>query len=156
MKGKRASQNFYFVMPEVMRLMAARLRQLVGNRRSARRYEVRLGCAVRLASAKSGTNGARHAVSLEGHTRDASATGLGLLMPAIHIEGYYLTGAESTLLIELELPDATTIHMQAVAVRYERVEQVREKTAYLVGVRITEIGEDDQARFAAYLRDLTR
>jgi hypothetical protein len=136
-----------------MRLMAARLRQLVGNRRSARRYEVRLGCAVRLASAKSGTNGARQAVSLEGHTRDTSATGLGLLMPAIHIEGHYLTGAESTLLIELELPDAT-IHMQAIAVRYERVEQMREKTGYLVGVRITKIGEEDGERFEAYLRTL--
>jgi hypothetical protein len=143
-----------FAMPEVMRLMAARLRQFVGNRRSARRYEVRLGCAVRIASAKSGTNGARHAVSLEGHARDASATGLGLLMPAIHIEGHYLTGAESTLLIELELPDATTIHMQAVAVRYERVEHVQEKTSYLVGVRLTGMSEEDSERFEAYLKSL--
>jgi hypothetical protein len=138
-----------------MRLMAARLRQFVGNRRSARRFEVRLGCTVRLASAQSGTNGAaRHSVSLEGEARDASATGLGLLVPAIHIEGHYLTGAGSTLLIELELPDATTIHMQAVAVRYERVEQAQERTNYLVGVRLTGMSEEDSERFEAYLKEL--
>ena len=134
-----------------MRLMAARLRQFVGNRRSARRFEARLGCTVKLA----GANGARHAVALTGHTRDASASGLGLLMPAIHIEGHYLTGAGTTLLVELELPGAT-IRMQAVAVRYERVEQPEEKICYLVGVRITEMSEEDHERFAAYVRDLKR
>jgi hypothetical protein len=141
-------------MPEVMRLIAARLRQYVGNRRSARRYDVRLGCTVRLASTQTGaTNGARHAVSLSGETRDASATGLSLLMPAIHIGGHYLTGAGSTLLIELELP-AATINLQCVAVRYERVEQTDGEISYLVGVRIIGMSEEDSESFAAYLRDL--
>ena len=135
-----------------MRLMAARLRQFVGNRRSARRFEVRLDCTVRLASA---ANGSRRAVALSGHTRDASASGLGLLMPAIHIEGHYLTGADTTLLVELELPNAA-IRMRAVAVRYERVEQSEGEMSYLVGVRITEMSDEDQARFTAYLRELKR
>jgi hypothetical protein len=134
-----------------MRLMAARLRQFVGNRRSARRYEVRLDCTVRLASA----NGARHTVALAGHTREASATGLGLLMPAIHIEGHYLTGAGTTLLVELALPDAT-IQIQAVAVRYERVEESEGKMCYLVGARITEMSEDERESFAAYLKGQNR
>jgi hypothetical protein len=140
-------------MPEVMRLIAARLRQVVGNRRSARRYEVRLGCTVRLASAQAGTNGARPSVSLAGHARDASATGLGLLMPAIHIGGHYLTGAGSTLLIELELPVAK-IQVHAVAVRYERVEQAEERMSYLIGVRITEMSEEARALFNEYLAGL--
>ncbi|MBV9959871.1 MAG: PilZ domain-containing protein [Acidobacteria bacterium] len=137
-----------------MRLIAARLRQYVGNRRSARRYEVRLGCTVRLKGAQaSATRGAQRAVSLSGEARDASATGLGLLMPAIHIGGHYLTGADSTLLIELELP-AALIQVQAVAVRYERVEQTDGESHYHVGVRIIGMSEEDRESFAAYLRDL--
>lgn len=138
----------------MMRLIAARLRQYVGNRRSARRYEVRLGCTVRLAGTQTvATNGARRAVSLSGETRDASATGLGLLMPAIHIGGHYLTGAGSTLLIELELP-AATINVQGIAVRYERVEQTGGESSYHVGVRIVGMSEEDMDIFAAYLLDL--
>jgi hypothetical protein len=143
-------------MPEVMRHLAARLRRFVGNRRSATRYEVRLVARVSLKARKGSANGARRPALLEGHTRDVSATGLGLSMPAIRIGEHYLTGEGSVLLIELELPDDTQVRMQAVAVRYERMEEDEGRSEYIIGTRITEIGEDDRTHFLAYLKTLKR
>jgi PilZ domain. len=143
-------------MPEVMRHLAARLRRFVGNRRSATRYEVRLVARVSLKERKGSANGARRNALLEGHTRDVSETGLGLSMPAIRIGEHYLTGESSILLIELELADQQTVRMQAVAVRYERLEEDEGRSEYLIGTQITEISEDDRANFLAYLKTLKR
>lgn len=139
-------------MPEVMRHLAARLRQFVGNRRSASRYEAKLRCSVSLVGGKAGANGAQRAPSLEGHTRDLSATGMGLEMPAIRTGEHYLTGEGRTLLVEIELPGGA-IRMQAVAVRYERLEQDETRMGYLIGTRIMEMNEQDRARLMAYLKD---
>ncbi len=138
-----------------MRLIAARLRHFVGNRRSAPRYEARLVCRVALKARRAGANGARKAPMLEGQTRDLSATGISLLMPAIRLGDHYLTGEGSTLLIELELPDEV-IQVQAVAVRYERLEEEGARSEYVIGTRITEMTEEARARFNAYLQSHKR
>ncbi len=137
-----------------MRHLAARLRRFVGNRRSATRYEVRLVARVSLKERKGSANGAtaRRTALLEGYTRDVSETGLGLSMPAIRIGEHYLTGEGSILLIELDLPDQQTVSMQAVAVRYERVEEDETRFGYLIGVQITEMSEEHRARLLAYLK----
>lgn len=144
-------------MPELMRHLAARLRQYVGNRRSARRNETRLVCSISLLSKKAQANGSGsgRVRSLEGHTLDVSASGLCLLMPAIRIGEQYLTGEGRTLLIQLELPDGA-IQMQAVAVRYERLEQDETNLGYFIGTRITEMSEENRARFNAYLQSFER
>jgi c-di-GMP-binding flagellar brake protein YcgR len=142
-------------MPEVMRHIAARLRQLVGNRRSAARYDAQLHCSVSVLSRKAGANGAGRTPVLEGRTRDVSASGLGLVMPAIRIGEQYLTGEGRTLLIQLELPDGM-IQMQAVAVRYERLEQDEARLGYFIGARITEMSDENRARFDAYLQSFKR
>jgi len=141
-------------MPEVMRHLAARLRRFVGNRRSATRHEVRLACRVSLKERKGSANGAtpRRAALLEGHTRDVSETGLGLSMPAIRIGEHYLTGEGSVLLIELDLPEGAQVRMQAVAVRYERVEEDETRFGYLIGVQITQMSEEHRALLLAYLK----
>lgn len=136
-----------------MRHLAARLRHFVGNRRSAPRYEARLACRVSLKERKGGANGARRASLLEGHTCDVSATGLGLLMPAIRIGEHYLTGAGTILLIELDLPGGERLEMEAVAVRYERLDEEDETThGYVIGARITEMSEEARASFDACLK----
>ncbi len=90
---------------------------------------------------------------LVGHTRDLSTTGLGVLMPAIRIGEHYLTGEGRTLLVEIDLPDGT-VQLQAVAVRYERLEQDEDLIGYLIGLRIADLREPDKSRFAAYVKKL--
>lgn len=140
-------------MPEVMRFIAARLRHFVADRRSARRYSVELPCTVGLTSAFVGSASARRDASLEGHTCDLSSTGLGLVMPAIHIAGRYLTGAGSTLIVLLEIPDGPIL-FKAVAVRYERLEHDESQTQYMIGLHITEMDQADRERFVSYLKKL--
>ena len=76
-------------------------------------------------------------------------------MPAIRIGERYLTGEGRTLLIQLELPHSDTLRMRCVAVRYERLEEGETRIGYLVGVRITEISEQERKSFTAYLADRT-
>lgn len=138
-----------------MRFIAARLRHLVGDRRSAPRRETRLRCTVSLVDGRNGVSSARRTATLEGYTCDVSASGLGLVLPAIRIGERYLTGEGRTLLIQLELPHSDTLRMRCVAVRYERLEEGETRIGYLVGVRITEIGEAERKSFTAYLADRT-
>lgn len=137
-------------MPEVIRIIAARLRRFVADRRSARRHAVRLRCTVGLAEGHAKTNGAGRDSSLEGYTFDVSETGLRLLMRAIHIDGHYLTGSGSTLLVLLELPDGPVL-VRAVAVRYDRLDEDDAQMGYLIGMEIKEMSNPDRERFVAYL-----
>lgn len=139
-------------MPELMRAIVARLHRFIGDRRRAPRYRLRLPFIISLPGVRSGSaNGARRAPSLEGFTRDVSATGLALILPAIRIGEHYLTNEDRPLRITLELP-TVTLQIEAVPVRYERLDENETEKGYLVGVKITEMSEDDRARFIEYLR----
>jgi hypothetical protein len=137
-------------MPEVIRTIAARLRRFVADRRSAKRFAVRLRCTVGLASGRAIKNGGRADTSLEGFTYDVSETGLRLLMRAIHIDGHYLTGSGTTLLVLVELPDAPIL-LRAVAVRYDRLDEDDSQMSYLIGMQIKEMNNQDRERFVEYL-----
>ena len=95
-------------------------------------------------------------LTLLGHTRDVSASGLALVVPRISIHGRDLIHSERALLIELELPTGT-IKLQGVPVRYERLEEREEgETGYLLGVRIKGISAHARAELNKYLRTLHR
>lgn len=136
-------------MPELMRSMVARLRWIVGNRRRARRIKVRLAFTVALLDAKGSEESARRAPTLEGHTYDISSSGLALITPAIHIGGQYLTSENRVLRILLELPLGPVL-LKAKPVRYERLSDV--DIGYLIGVRITEMSDEDRLRFNTFLK----
>ncbi len=141
-------------MPELIRAIAGRLRELVGNRRYPIRHKVRLNAIVSLHDAKITNIDGSHKQppSLEGYTRDLSATGLALIMPAIRIGDHYLTHQEHMLDIKLELYAGQTLLVRAVAVRYEPLDSGTNEKRYLIGMRI--LGTSDQKHFDAYLQTL--
>jgi hypothetical protein len=136
-------------MPELLRDIASRLREFVGNRRRAPRHKTRLPVAVSLLDARPRA----YPAALEGHTRDLSTCGLALILPAIRLGERYLTGDAHTLRITLRLP-AGSIQIHATAARYERLDDQDPDTGYLVGVRIKEMSDKDRALFEDYLRTL--
>ncbi len=83
-------------MPEIIRAIAGRLRELVRNRRHAIRHKVHLNAVVSLYNAKTTKVDSSHKQPpvLEGYACDLSATGLALVMPAIRIGDHYLTHQE--------------------------------------------------------------
>ena len=139
-------------MAELIRSITARLREIVGNNRCAPRREARLPVSVTPLDPKARVVGAQ-LTKLEGHTRDISATGLGLILPAIHVGGHYLTGEDRMLRIALELPPEP-IQIEAAPVRYERLEEGETETGYLIGAHIEQMSDVDRARFMQYLKTL--
>jgi hypothetical protein len=127
----------------------------VGDRRRARRYRARLRASVSLLDVKLVAESAipRQLPQLEGYTRDLSQTGLALVVPTIRIGEYYLTGEGRRLLVTLDLPPAP-LALHVIPVRYEKLDEDRTETGYLIGVRITEINDADRARFNTYLEKI--
>jgi hypothetical protein len=146
-------------MPELIRSIAGRLREIVGNRRRAPRYithlEAGLALSVSLANAKPRAREDEQSLKLAGYTRDISSTGLALIVPAIRIGGQYITGENRTLEIMLKLPSGT-IKVKATPVRYSPLEEEGTDTGYLIGAQIVHMSDEDRARFDAYLRTLTK
>ena len=134
-------------MPELLRTIAGRLRRLVGERRRHPRLRARLAASVVLIGAR----GEAATPPLEGHTRDVSACGLALILPAVRVGDRYLAGEAQTLSVTLRLPSAT-IRLRAAPERYERLDEEDSDTGYLIGLRITEMGERDRAAFDEYLK----
>ena len=137
-------------MPELARRIASRLRQFVGERRRARRVKVDLPVTVSLIDFGGGANGFRGQTSLDGHTFDISASGLGLILPAIRIGEHYLTGEDRKLWLKIALPDGP-VEMQVAPVRYESLDEQQGERGFLLGVRIVNIGETDQAAYIHHI-----
>ena len=136
-------------MSELLRTWVSRIREFAGDRRHMARHRVRLEVTVTLATPTK-ANGRRPA-SLQGYTRDISANGLGLVMPAIRIGDRYLAGENCRLAITLELPDRP-IQLTASSSRYEPLDDPAE-VGFLIGVNITNITDEDRKLLLAYLRD---
>jgi hypothetical protein len=142
-------------MPELMRSIVARMRVYVGNRRRARRYRRSVSFNVSFFDPKLSREQLEHAPYLEGTTSDISASGLGLIVPAIRINDRYLTAPDQTLHVLLEFPSGQ-VEMRVAPVRYEQLDRERApQGGYLIGVRIVEMSDDARARFDAYLKELT-
>lgn len=125
-------------MPERLRSLFARVRELIGNRRRPPRRAARLKVAVRLVHTTSATGGREQI--LHGYTQDVSSQGISFVVPAIRLGTDYLIGDNRRLHLTLELP-ATSLEIQAVAVRYHQIEtgDAAAGKNFLVGARITKM-----------------
>jgi hypothetical protein len=133
-------------MPELIRSIANRLREYVGDRRRAPRRRARLALVVALLDERAGAP-----PTVTGHTCDMSASGLGIVLPSIRVGGRYLAGEGQTLRITLKLPHET-LRLYGAAVRYERLEGDGAPAGYLVGVRLAD--DAGRAALAEYLTTL--
>ena len=142
-------------MPELIRAIAGRLREIFGNRRIAPRYKARIEAELSLSASQMGAKTKGPPLKLTGYTRDVSLTGLALVMPAIHIGGQYVTGQNSRLEIMLKLPSGL-VAVKAAAVRYSPLEEDGADDGYLIGVQIIGMSESGRERFGEYLETLTK
>ena len=139
-------------MPERFRSIVTRLRTYVADRRRSPRFHVRLPCAISLH--EPGDEGARRHAPLAGFTRDISASGLSLIMPAVRVGERYLTGAGVTLRIRLEHPSGP-LELLATPVHYDQLGGEEADRGFLIGVRIAAMDETDRARYLAHLKQLS-
>ena len=138
---------------DLARSIVSRLRQLMGDRRHAKRQKTRLEFTVSIDSPAKSLNGAKRVNSLTGHTLDLSPNGLALIVPSIRLGQYHLVGENRSLHVKLELPTGP-VEMQVTPIRYETLEEHKSETGYLIGVKITKISEEERAAFTTYYSTL--
>jgi alkanesulfonate monooxygenase SsuD/methylene tetrahydromethanopterin reductase-like flavin-dependent oxidoreductase (luciferase family) len=137
-------------MPEHFRSIVTRLRAYVADRRRSPRVRLRLPCAVSLY--ESDDEGARRNAQLAGFTRDISASGLALILPAVRVGERYLTGAGVTLRVRLE-HSTGALELLATPVHYDQLGGEESDKGFLVGVRIVAMDDADRARYEAHLKE---
>ena len=92
--------------------------------------------------------------ALVGQTRDISLTGLSLITEPAQVSDYDLYDVGCPLRIKLSLPSGV-VEMDAQVARREWVNAERRREHFLLGVSITRMSAEDQARYADYLSALT-
>ena len=130
----------------------------LAEKRAAPRHPVRreIRLLFSLSVLDSDMSAVQRPLTLFGHTRDVSMSGLALVVPSINFQGRDLIHSKRALLVELELPSGP-IKMQGVPVRIERLEEgERGEIAYLLGVRIKQISKHARTDLDRYLRTLRR
>src|SRR5438552_18085935 len=98
---------------------------------------------------ESSNNGVQHLRAVAGHTQNLSALGLAVVLHAQNIDEQYLSGAEGSMAIELDLPNGLSIEIQATPVRYQKLDE-----GYLIGARISKMTARDRELYLEYLGEL--
>ncbi|HEX8688336.1 MAG TPA: PilZ domain-containing protein [Pyrinomonadaceae bacterium] len=93
---------------------------------------------------------------LECRTRDLSETGVGVVAGSIYVGYICVVDEGRALRLRLVLP-AGEIEVKATAAHYIRLDKGRGgDAAYLIGLRITSMSDEDRARYDGYLEELSR
>lgn len=136
-------------MPEHLRKIASRLRELVADRRRSPRHRASLPVSVSLLDAEASAEPAL----VQGRTRDVSEQGLGVILPNIRVGGRYLVGDSLTLRVTLKLPEGYA-RLYGTPVRYEKLEAEGTDTGFLIGIRLTDTDERDRTLLVNYIKSL--
>ncbi len=134
-------------MSELVRSVVSRFSRFIVDRRGEPRVSVRLPFSISIQGTNGNGNGGRERL-LEGHTRDVSASGLGLIVHTVRIDSYYIfvDGQPRKLVLQLPIGPVT---MLVLPVRSERLGD--SGAGYIIGAQITAIGEKDRQRYSEYL-----
>lgn len=136
-------------MPEHLRKIASRLRELVADRRRSPRHRVSLPVSVSLLDAEASAQPAL----VQGRTRDVSAEGIGVILPHVRVGDRYLVGDSVTLRVTLKLPEGYA-RLYGTPVRYEKLDAAGSDTGFVVGIRLTDTDERDRALLVDYIKSL--
>jgi hypothetical protein len=134
----------------------ARLRKYVGDRRRSPRRGARFAARLPLSVSPLGEAqefDPSQRYSLSGLTRDLSARGLTLLLPAMRVGSRYLTDAAGYLAVRVETPSGPVCLLASPA-RFEHLTEADEGYGYLLGVRIVRMSDPDRDTYHSYLRTL--
>ena len=123
-----------------------------GERRIAPRHEVRLETRVLMIA--EGESGGGEVLTVSGHTRDVSESGLGLVVTAEDHQALAGLGDTYTLRLVLTLPSGP-VELTVSPVRFERLGE-SEDADFLVGAYIIDMSGRDRVRFMEYVRGLAR
>lgn len=131
-------------MSDLLRSVVSKFSRFVADRRGAPRVSARLQFGISV----QGTSGNSRERLLEGYTRDLSASGLGLIVHTVRVDSYYIFVDGCPRKLVLRLPKGP-VTMLVLPVRSEMLGESGD--GYLIGARITAIGDEDRRRYLEYL-----
>ena len=134
-------------MSELVRSVVSRFSRFIVDRRGEPRVSVRLPFSISIQGTNGNGNGGRERL-LEGHTRDVSAGGLGLIVNTVRIDGYCIVVDGRPRRLVLQLPDGP-VTMLVLPFQSERLGD--SGAGYIIGAEITDIGEEDRQRYLEYV-----
>src|SRR5207248_3112908 len=134
-------------MSELVRSVVSRFSRFLIDRRGEPRVNVRLPFSIAIQGTNGNGNGGRERL-LEGYTRDCSASGLGLIVNTVRIDGYCMVVDGRPRKLVLQLPDGP-VTMLVLPFRSERLGD--SGAGYIIGAQITAIDEEDRRRYSEYL-----
>jgi c-di-GMP-binding flagellar brake protein YcgR len=121
------------------------------ERRRAPRFAADVTCTVALTDAEHNLLFPNE--KLHCRTRDVSESGLGLVANSIYLGYTCVVDEGRALVVTLELP-AGHVEMEATAAHYVRLDDAARDATYLIGLRISNIAEDQRALYRAFLETL--
>ena len=92
---------------------------------------------------------------LECRTRDLSETGVGVVAGSIYVGYTCVVDEGGALHVRIALP-AGEIEMEATSAHYLRLDSGAGEPAYLIGLRITSMSEEDRTAYLDYLEELSK
>ena len=134
-------------MSELVRSVVSKFSRFIVDRRGEPRASVRLTFSISIQGTNGNGNGGRERL-LEGHTRDVSARGLGLIVNTVRIDGYCIVVDGRPRKLVLRLPSGP-VTMSVLPVRSERLGD--SGAGYIIGAQITAIDEEDRQRYSEYV-----
>jgi len=138
---------------EFARSVVSRLRRFVGDRRRSPRQAVRLPFIISISGGAKNLNGTKRSSSIGGHTLDLSDSGLALVVPSIRLGEHHLVGENRSFTVKLDLPPGP-VEMQVAPVRYEALDEDKNESGFLIGVKIVSMTDMDRAKFGDYVSEL--
>lgn len=138
---------------EFARSVVSRLRRFVGDRRRSPRQAVRLPFLISISGGAKNLNGTKRSSSIGGHTLDLSDSGLALVVPSIRLGEHHLVGENRSFTVKLDLPPGP-VEMQVAPVRYEALDEDKNESGFLIGVKIVSMTDMDRAKFGDYVSEL--
>ena len=131
-------------MFEKIRAAAVRIQGLLDNSKAAQRYALTLpvqACVVTV-------NQRQPLHALGGGTLDMSESGLGLCLPAVHVNGKTLADNKFQVILQ---STGGTIVLEVATARYERMP---DNAGYRFGVKIQNLVSKDYAQYRELLKTL--
>lgn len=141
-------------MLTILRSIESSVRNFVRSLRQAPRHSPRLPIKLTVVDTRA-RKGSVARATLNGFTRNISASGMALIVPEIKLGDRHLVGENRKLLVLVELPNGR-VKLEASPVRYEKIRNGHLEGQYLIGARITEINPEDKVKFQRYLHRLSR
>jgi PilZ domain len=123
------------------------------ERRLSPRYNLVLGCQISLPEEERSSVLLFPDATVAGRTRDVSESGLGVVVETIYAGYDCVVDQGRALRVSLSLPSGD-IELRATAVHYVRQDSAAGESAYVIGLSITGMDDDNRARYASLLAEL--